>query len=95
MGSKTTQCNKEVVNNSDIVVLAVKPNMVRRILREVYPSVTQDHLVISLCAGISIDTLQQVRLSFARGVSIMNEIVTITIMVHIGALRILVVGVHH
>ena len=60
MGSQVTQCNKEVFDTSDIVVLAVKPNMVRRILREVYPSVTKDHLVISLAAGISIDTLQQV-----------------------------------
>lgn len=60
MGSQVTQCNRKVFDNSDIVVLAVKPNMVRRILREVYPNVSKDHLVISLAAGISIDTLQQV-----------------------------------
>jgi len=59
MGSQVTQCNRKVFDNSDIVVLAVKPNMVRRILREVYPNVSKDHLVISLAAGISIDTLQQ------------------------------------
>ena len=60
MGTKTTQCNRSVVDNMDMVVLAVKPNMVRRVLRDIYPSVTKDHLVLSLAAGISIETLQQV-----------------------------------
>lgn len=60
MGAKTTQCNRHVVDNMDIVVLAVKPNMVRRILRDVFPAITKDHLILSLAAGISLDTLQQV-----------------------------------
>jgi len=62
MGTRTTQCNRTIVENSDIIVMAVKPNMVRRILTDIYPSITKDHLVISVAAGISIDTMQQVEL---------------------------------
>lgn len=60
MGAKTTQCNRSVVDSNNVVVLAVKPNIVRKILRDVYPAVTNDHLILSLAAGISLDTLQEV-----------------------------------
>lgn len=50
------------MKNRDVVVLACKPNMVRKILRDVYPVVTKDHLIISIAAGVSLDTLQQVGL---------------------------------
>lgn len=60
MGVKTTQDNREIVNNKPVIVLAVKPNMVKRVLREVHPLITKDHLFISVAAGISLDTLQQV-----------------------------------
>lgn len=60
MGTRTTQCNRTIVEQSDIFVLAVKPNMVRRILRDVYSSINNDHLLISIAAGISLNTLQEV-----------------------------------
>ncbi|XP_067932520.1 pyrroline-5-carboxylate reductase 2-like isoform X2 [Watersipora subatra] len=59
MGAKTTQCNRTLAENMEILVLAVKPNMVRKILRDVYPTINKDHLVVSIAAGISIATLQQ------------------------------------
>lgn len=60
MGVKTTQDNREIVGNKPVVVLAVKPNMMRKVLREIHPLVTKDHLFISVAAGVSLDTLQQV-----------------------------------
>lgn len=73
MGTRTTQCNRTIVENSDIIVMAVKPNMVRRILTDIYPSITKDHLVISVAAGISIDTMQQTLPAGSRVVRLMSN----------------------
>lgn len=67
---RTTQDNKELVSNSDIVVIAVKPNIVKEILQEVAPVVqTERHLFISIAAGVTIRAIEQVNfficLSFA------------------------------
>ena len=43
-----------------MVVLAVKPHLSSPVLREVRSSLREDHLVISLCAGITVKTLEKV-----------------------------------
>lgn len=42
-----------------MVVLAVKPHLSSPVLREVRSSLREDHLVISLCAGITVKTLEK------------------------------------
>lgn len=49
--------NREVVQNSDIVVLAVKPQVISQVLSEIAP-VTEGKLFISVVAGKSLDWLE-------------------------------------
>ena len=55
-----TTSNCEVVESSEIVVIAVKPHLVQTVLDEVSPSVTRKHLFVSVAAGISIADMQTV-----------------------------------
>ncbi|SNS00310.1 pyrroline-5-carboxylate reductase [Anaerovirgula multivorans] len=52
------QSNVEVVKNTDIIILAVKPNIYRYVLEEIKGYVTNNHILISIAAGISIDFIQ-------------------------------------
>jgi pyrroline-5-carboxylate reductase len=51
--------NIPVVERSDILVLAVKPQSMRSVLEELRPVVTGEHLVISVAAGIAIASINQ------------------------------------
>lgn len=50
--------NLEVVTQSDVLVLAVKPQTMPGLLAEIAPQVRADHLVISIAAGVTLSTLQ-------------------------------------
>lgn len=49
--------NSEAVAFADIVVLAVKPQVLPAVLAEIAPHVTERHLVISLVAGVTLSHL--------------------------------------
>ena len=49
--------NAEVVANSEVVVLAVKPQAMAAVLAELRPELTDRHLVVSIAAGVSLATL--------------------------------------
>lgn len=49
--------NVEVVKKSKVVVLSVKPVYLMGVLEEIKDHLTSDHLVISIVAGVSIDTI--------------------------------------
>jgi pyrroline-5-carboxylate reductase len=53
-GVKTLPDNASVVAQSDLVVLAVKPQNIVDLLREIEPCVKPHHLLISIAAGITI-----------------------------------------
>ncbi|XP_046580978.1 pyrroline-5-carboxylate reductase 2-like [Haliotis rubra] len=59
MGVMVTGDNKEVVRRSNLVFIAVKPYMVAPVLKEVAETVTADKLIISIAAGITMDTLEK------------------------------------
>ena len=59
-GTRVAACNTDVVRNSRVVIVAVKPYQVVDVLQEVAPAVTADHIFISVAAGITIDTMQKV-----------------------------------
>ncbi len=57
---KTTLSNIEVAKNSDVVILSVKPFILREVLEEIKSFLTKDKLVISIAAGISINTIEEI-----------------------------------
>jgi hypothetical protein len=59
-GIRTTKKNCEVVEQSDIIIIAVKPNIVAPVLREVAPVVTKKHLFMSIAAGVTIQSMEKV-----------------------------------
>ena len=50
--------NKELVKNSNVIFIAVKPNQVLGVLEEIKPFVTQDKLIVSIAAGVTLNTLE-------------------------------------
>jgi pyrroline-5-carboxylate reductase len=51
--------NKHAVQESAVVILAVKPQIMPAILEEIAPVVNSEKLVISIAAGITLQTLQR------------------------------------
>lgn len=58
-GILTTTSNPAAVQGASVVVLAVKPQMVREVILEVREHVGPDTLVISVLAGTTCETLQR------------------------------------
>lgn len=57
-GIHTTTDNREVVARSGILVLSVKPQIMRRVLTEIADSIREDVLIISIAAGVPISTIE-------------------------------------
>ena len=55
--AKTTSDNKEVVKQSAIVILAVKPQNMDDVTSEIAPFITGEKLVVSIAAGITLPYL--------------------------------------
>ena len=49
--------NAELVKNAEYIVLAVKPQYYDSVLRRIKNVLTEDHILISIAAGITIDSL--------------------------------------
>ena len=58
LGCNVTHCNKDLLKRNQIVVLAVKPQIMPKVLREIAPEVTKDHLLLSFAAGMKLRTMQ-------------------------------------
>lgn len=58
-GVATFESNAEVIAVSDVVVVAVKPQMMAAVLAEIRPKLTADHLVVSVAAGVTLATLAE------------------------------------
>ncbi len=56
-GIRTTLDNHALLRESDVVVLAVKPQVIDRVLSEVGAGVRADQLVVSVAAGVPIEAL--------------------------------------
>lgn len=56
-GVFTTEDNVEVLKHSDIIIFAVKPNILPLVLEEA-KAFTRDKIFISIAAGVTIDTLE-------------------------------------
>ncbi len=63
--------NSEAVREADIVVLAVKPQVIDRVLHEIMVDVTDKQLVISIAAGVTLEKLETALPAKARVVRVM------------------------
>ncbi|KAM7176571.1 pyrroline-5-carboxylate reductase 3 [Macrochelys suwanniensis] len=59
LGCRTTHCNSEVLQRCSLVFLATKPHLLPGVLQEISPAVTRDHVIVSVVAGVTLQTLQQ------------------------------------
>jgi pyrroline-5-carboxylate reductase len=50
--------NMRCVRDADVVILAVKPQIMGQVLREIAPTVGPQHLLISIAAGVSTSTIR-------------------------------------
>lgn len=57
---KTTIHNIEVVKNSKVLLFAVKPFVLKDVLNEIKPFITDEHVILSIAAGISVKTIEDI-----------------------------------
>lgn len=61
LGSRAVFSNSEVANQSDVLLLSVKPQVVSKVLPEIKESMErQKKLLISIAMGVSLKTLENV-----------------------------------
>lgn len=66
-----TKDNRKVVSYADVIILAVKPQIVPTILDEVKDLITTDKLIVSIAAGVTTDTIANHLVEGARVVRVM------------------------
>jgi pyrroline-5-carboxylate reductase len=70
-GVATTKDNKEKARKSEIVILSVKPNTVRKVVSEIRPRITMKKILISIAAGIPTSLISGVLKKKAKIVRVM------------------------
>ncbi|MEJ1271620.1 pyrroline-5-carboxylate reductase-like [Cricetulus griseus] len=59
LGCQTTHSNQEVLQNCSLIIFATKPQVLPDVLAEVAPVVTTEHIVVSVAAGVSLSSLEE------------------------------------
>ncbi len=72
-GINTSRDNCDVVQNSDIIMIAVKPHIVPKVLEEIKGSIKKQ-LIISIAAGVPIETYENILPRGSKVVRIMPNI---------------------
>ena len=57
---KITGSNTELAENTKLIVMAVKPFVLRDVLNQIKHSITKEHVIISIAAGISTETIEEI-----------------------------------
>lgn len=70
-GARTVASNSEVVDQSDLIVLAVKPQSLPAVLQDVGSRLSNRHLVVSIAAGVTLSTLSQLMPASVRLIRVM------------------------
>ncbi|KAI2652328.1 pyrroline-5-carboxylate reductase 3 isoform X2 [Labeo rohita] len=73
-GISVTHSNVEVVDRSRLVFLAVKPHLVSKVLNGISQNVTQEHVIVSMAAGITLETLEELLPAGTRVIRIMPNL---------------------
>ncbi len=70
-GIKTTQENDKVISGAEIIILAIKPNVMGKILEELKGNITSGHLVVSIAAGIPLNFIESLLNEGCRAIRVM------------------------
>jgi len=70
-GARVAASNEEVARACSILVLAVKPDQVNDVLREIRPQFTENHLLVSIAAGVTLARLESGLQAGARVIRVM------------------------
>ena len=73
LGCNVSSNNKDILDRNQVVILAVKPQILPNVLKEIAPSVTEDHLMISVAAGMTLSKIESVLPQKSRVVRIMTN----------------------
>lgn len=68
---RTVNSNPDVAHAAKVLILAVKPGLVTGVLQEIRPHFTENHLLISIAAGIPLGWLQEALFENARVIRVM------------------------
>lgn len=66
LGVNFTTSNKETVNKSDVLFLAVKPHIIPFVLDEIGPDIEDRHLIVSCAAGVTINSIEKASLGYCE-----------------------------
>lgn len=70
-GIKVVSESTEIVKNSDIIVIATKPFVVKDLLEHIKPFVKENLIIISIAAGISTQTIESILDSTVQTIRVM------------------------
>jgi pyrroline-5-carboxylate reductase len=70
-GIRPAASNRELVDEADVVILAVKPQIMSAVLKEIAPSVKRSKLLISVAAGVPVTALRDALGTPARLIRVM------------------------
>ncbi len=73
-GIKTSTDNSDTIENTEIVVLAVKPQILKKVLSGIADGITKDKLVISIAAGVPLKNIEDELQQGTRVVRVMPNI---------------------
>ena len=60
LGIKLFTDNKEIIENSDVIFLATKPDVIKDVLVDLKNILTEDKILISIAAGVSTNTIEEI-----------------------------------
>lgn len=58
-GVSTTDSNRTAVQDADVVILSVKPQILPKVMAELKGQIPAEAMILSIVAGVPIDTMQQ------------------------------------
>ena len=70
-GVRAAADNIALVRDADVIILAVKPQIMTPVLREIMPALTNRPLLVSIAAGVSTATIQSVLGKYPRLIRVM------------------------
>ncbi|XP_072503800.1 pyrroline-5-carboxylate reductase 2 isoform X1 [Notamacropus eugenii] len=85
MGVRLTHHNKETVQHSDVLFLAVKPHIIPFILDEIGSDIKDRHIVVSCAAGVTISSIEKKLTAFHPAPKIIRCMTNTPVLVREGA----------